>query len=135
MVLKRKLQKETIKQNFDKSTKILNEIIDSQRPIHDKTGLGYNQKLDELGSSSKIGKGDKRSYVDIARENCEPSKENPQKEGTSRHEEDEHTKREAPVSHNNDIRKQAPSRRSVMPRYQICFLVYVMPTIIMGIKL
>ena len=60
----------------------MNQIIDSQRPIHDKTGLGYNQKDDELGSSSKIGKGDKRSYVDIARKNCEPSKENLQKSGT-----------------------------------------------------
>ena len=89
VMLKRKLQKETIKQNFDKSTKILNQIIDSQRSIHDKTSLGYNKKLDELGSSSKMGKGDKRSHVDIAKENCEPSKENLQKEGTRKHEEDE----------------------------------------------
>ena len=88
-MLRRKLQKENIKQNFDKNTEILNQIISNQRSIHDKRGLGYNQKLDELGSSSKIGKGDKRSYVDIAKENCEPSKENLQKAGTSRHEEDE----------------------------------------------
>ena len=72
VVLRRKLQKENIKQNFNKSTKILNQIIDSQRPIHDKTGLGYNQKDDELGSSSKIEKDDKKSYVDIVRENCDP---------------------------------------------------------------
>ena len=58
-----------------------------------------------MGSNSEIGKGDKRSYVDIANENCEPSKENLQKAETSRHEEDERTEREAPVSHNNDIRK------------------------------
>ena len=96
----------------------MNQIIDSQRPIHDKTGLGYNKKNDELGSSSKIGKGDKRSYVDIAKDNCEPSKENLQKARTSRHEEDEWTEREAPVCHNNDIKKQAPSRRQPMPRYQ-----------------
>ena len=79
VVLRRKLQKENIKQKFNKSTKILNQIIDSQRPIHDKTRLGYNQKDDELGSRSKIGKGGKRSYVDIARENWEPLKENLQK--------------------------------------------------------
>lgn len=120
-MLKRKLQKETIKQNFDKSTKILNQIIDNQRPIHDKTGLGYNKKLDELGLSSKIGKGDKRSYADIAKESYEPSKENLQKARTSRHEEDEQTKREAPVSHNNDIRKQEPSRRPPMHRQQNFF--------------
>ena len=89
VMFKRKLQNKTIKHNFHKSTKILNQIIDTQRPIHDKTGLGYNKKNDDLGSSSKIGKGDKRSHVDIVKENCEPSKENLQKEGTSRHEEDE----------------------------------------------
>ena len=37
MVLRRKLQKENTKQNFNRSTKILNQIIDSQRPINDKT--------------------------------------------------------------------------------------------------
>ena len=84
MVLRRKLQKENIKQNFDKSTKTLNQIINSQRPIHDKKRLGYNQKDVELGSSSKTRKDDKKSYVDIVkepckRENCEPLKENIQK--------------------------------------------------------
>ena len=51
---------------------------------HDRTGLGYNQKDVELGSSSKTGKDDKRSYVDIVRESCkrenyESLKENIQK--------------------------------------------------------
>ena len=76
MILRRKLQKENIKQNFNKSTEILNQIINSHRPIHDKIGLGYNQKGDELGSSSKTVKDDKNSYVDIVRENCKPLKEN-----------------------------------------------------------
>ena len=96
MVLIRKLQKENIKQNFDKSTEILNQIINSQRPIHDKTGLGYNQKDVELGSSSKTGKDDKRSYVDIVREsckreNCESLKENIQKAEIKGPGEGEHT--------------------------------------------
>jgi len=47
--LRRKLEKENIKQNFDRSTKILNQNISSQRPIHDKIGLGYNKKDVELG--------------------------------------------------------------------------------------
>ena len=87
VVLRRKLQKENIKQNFNKSIEILNQIIDSQRPIHDKTRLGYNQNNDELGSSSKTKKDDKKSYVDTVRENCEPLKENSQKARISRHEE------------------------------------------------
>ena len=83
--------------------------------------MGYNQKDDELGSSSKIGKSDKRSYVEIVKENYEPSKKNLQKARTSKHEKDERTEREAPVSHNYDIRKQTPSRRPPMPRYQNLF--------------
>ena len=79
-----------------------------------------------MGSSSKTGKDDKRSYVDIVkesceRENCEPLKENLQKVGISRHEEDERIGREVLVTHNGDPRKQAPSRRPPMPRYQSLF--------------
>ena len=77
VVLRRKLQKENIKRNFDKSTKILNQIINIQRSIRDKIGLGYNQKDTELGSSSKIGKDDKRSYVDIIKESCKREIVNP----------------------------------------------------------
>ena len=99
----------------------MNQIIDSRRPIHDKTRLGYNQKDDELGSSSKIRKDDKKSYVDIVRENCEPLKENLQEAGISRHENNERTKRKVPVTQNSDPRKQAPSRRPPIPRYQIFF--------------
>ena len=84
VLLGRKLQKEKIKQNFGKSTEILNQIINNQRPIHDKSGLGYNQRNLEMGSSSKTTKDDKRSYIDIVRESikredCKSLKENMQK--------------------------------------------------------
>ena len=42
--LRRKLKKENIKQNLDKSIEILNQIINRQRPIHDKSGLGHSKK-------------------------------------------------------------------------------------------
>ena len=58
----------------------MNQIIDIQRPIHDKTGLGYNQRNDELGSSSKTMKYDKKIYMDIVKENL-------QEAGTSKLEE------------------------------------------------
>ena len=104
----------------------MNQIINNQISIHDKIGLGYNQKDAELGSISKIGKDDKRSYVDTVREscereNCEPLKENLQKVGISRNEEDKRTGREVLATHNGDPRKQAPSRRPPMPRYQSLF--------------
>ena len=92
--LRGKLQRKDIKQNFDKSIEILNQIISSQRSVYDKSRLGYNQKDTEMESSSKITKNDKRSYVEIVRESvrkedCEPLKENMQKSEMKKHEEDE----------------------------------------------
>ena len=86
VVLRRRLQIENTKQNFNKSTEILNQIIDSQRPIHDKPGLGYNQRKEELGSSSKTTKDDKKSYMNIVKENVQEAM-------TSKHEENEHAKK------------------------------------------
>ena len=92
----------------------MNQIIDSQRPIHDKTGLGYNQRNDELGSSSKTTKDDKKSYMDIVKENL-------QEVGTSKHEENEHAKKQVPTTQSNNPKGQEPSRRRPMPRYQYFF--------------
>ena len=52
--LREKLQSKDIKQNFDNNTKILDQIISSQRSVYDKSGMGYNQKYTKMGSSSKI---------------------------------------------------------------------------------
>ena len=124
--LRKKLQKESIKHNFDKSTEILNQIINNQRPIHDKIGLGYNQRNPEIGSSSKTTIDDKRSYIDIVRESikredCESLKENIQKEEIKEHEEDESAKRRFPTTHNNDLKRHAPLRRPPISKYQIFF--------------
>jgi hypothetical protein len=45
------LRKDLQKKNMQNSSKVLNEIISSQKPHRDKSGLGYNQT--ENGSSSK----------------------------------------------------------------------------------
>ena len=66
--------------------KKLNQIIDSQRPIYDKAALEYNQQNDQLGSYSKTTKDDKKSYMDIVKENL-------QEAGTCKHEENEHAKK------------------------------------------
>ena len=86
VALIRTLQKENTKQNFNRSIEILNHIIDSQRPINDKTRLGYNQRNDELGSSSKTTKNDKKTYMDIVKEILQEAR-------TSKHEENEHAKK------------------------------------------
>ena len=46
------LRKDLQKKNMQNNSKVLNDIISSQRPNHDKSILGYNQI--EKGSSSKI---------------------------------------------------------------------------------
>ena len=51
--LRKNLEKENIKQKYDKRIETLNQIINNQRPIHDKSGLGYNQRNPKMGSSSK----------------------------------------------------------------------------------
>jgi hypothetical protein len=71
------LKKDLQKKNMHNNSKFLNDIINSQRPNHEKYGLGYNQT--EKGRSSKTTKqetypkiyaetirGDRKVY----RENC-----------------------------------------------------------------
>jgi hypothetical protein len=48
------LIKDLQKKNMKNNSKVLNDIINSQRPNHDKFGLEYNQM--EKGSSSKTTK-------------------------------------------------------------------------------
>jgi hypothetical protein len=45
------LRKDIQKKNMQNNSKVLNDIISSQRPNSDKFGFGYNQT--EKGSSSK----------------------------------------------------------------------------------
>ena len=45
------LRKDLQKKNMQNNSKVLDDIINSQRPNHDKFGLGYNHT--EKGSSSK----------------------------------------------------------------------------------
>jgi uncharacterized membrane-anchored protein YhcB (DUF1043 family) len=80
MSVKRKPQREDVKQTFDKSIEILNQIISSQRPVYDKSGLGYKQNSPEMGSSSKITKNNKRSYAEIVRESAKKKGSEPLKE-------------------------------------------------------
>jgi hypothetical protein len=45
------LRKDLQKKNMHNNSKVLNDIINSQKPHDDKSGIGYNQT--ENGSSSK----------------------------------------------------------------------------------
>ena len=79
-----------------------------------------------MGSSSNTTKYDKRSYIDIVRESIkredyESSEENIQKAKMKEREEDESAKRMLPATHNNDLRRYAPSRSPPISRYQSFF--------------
>jgi predicted RNase H-like nuclease (RuvC/YqgF family) len=58
------LRKDLQKKNMQNNSKVLDDIIDSQKPHHDKSRLGYNQT--EKGSSSKTTKQETypKSYVE-----------------------------------------------------------------------
>jgi hypothetical protein len=78
--LRKELQKKDMQQN---NTKILDEIINIQRPYYDKSGLGYKQMHTEKGSSSMMTEKEeeKKSYAEVIRgpikkEECKSSKEN-----------------------------------------------------------
>ena len=55
--LKRKLEKEDIQFKFENNSKILNNILSSQRSSNDKTGLGYDPSTEQ--------ENDKISYADV----------------------------------------------------------------------
>ena len=103
-------------------------IISSQIPIYDKLGLGYNQNNTKMGSSSMVTENDKRIYVDIIKESfkkedCEPLKEDMQKLEMKNNKEDDHAWKQSSTTHNNDLKRSAPSRRPPIPRHQKNFFV------------
>jgi hypothetical protein len=132
--LRKELQKKDIQQNFGNNTKILDEIINSQRPCYDKSGLGYKKTHTEKGSSSMTtGKeAEQKSYADVIRgpikkEECKPSKENIQEMEIIQ--EEDHPIRgmqnQQPTmerTQEEDYKRVAPPRRSPTLRYQTIFL-------------
>jgi hypothetical protein len=58
VLLRRKLEKGTNLSKFESSSKILDEILNSQRPSNNKVGLGYDHKETNKGSISGIHKSD-----------------------------------------------------------------------------
>jgi hypothetical protein len=108
--LRKDLQKKDMQQ---KSTRILDQIINSQRPSNDRSRLGYNQVHNEKGSSSKTTKheAEQRSYAEIVRdfvkkEECKPPKKNIP---------------EIKKTQEDEFRRSASQRRSSTPRYQRFF--------------
>jgi hypothetical protein len=117
------LRKDLQKKNMQNNSKILNDIISSQKPHHDKSGLGYNQT--EKGSSSKTTeqetypkiyaetiKGDSKVYKENYRDTLTPRRfifHNQRPIEIDRPQEEE------------GLIRVPPFRRSSTPRYQTIF--------------
>jgi hypothetical protein len=70
------LRKDLQKKNMQNNSKVLNDIINNQKPHHDKSVLGYNQT--ENGSSSKKTKQETypKSYAETIKGDRKVDKEN-----------------------------------------------------------
>jgi hypothetical protein len=70
------LRKDLQKKNMQNNSKVLNDIISSQKPHHDKSGIGYNQT--EKGSSSKTTEQETypKSYAETIKGDRKVYKEN-----------------------------------------------------------
>jgi hypothetical protein len=121
------------------NTKVLDEIISSQRPYYDKSGLGYNQI--EKGSSSKTT--EQRSYAETVRGS-------PKKEEGKRNQEEYYRDTAPPrrfriqnqqqptierPEKKKDSEEQHHSEDLPPPGIKLFFLVYVIHVIILGTKL
>jgi transposase InsO family protein len=117
------LRKDLQKKNMQNNSKVLNDIINSQKPHHDKSGLGYNQT--EKGSSSKTTKQETypKIYAETIKGDRKVYKENYR---TLLHREDsdfrinDRQKIDRPQEEEGFIRVP-PFRRSSTPRYQTIF--------------
>jgi hypothetical protein len=115
------LRKDLQKKNMQNNSKVLDDIINSQKSHHDKSGLGYNQT--EKGSSSKTTeqetypkiyaetiKGDRKIYKEDYRDTPPPRRFRFQnQQPTDRPQEEE------------EFIRVPPFRRSSTPRYQTIF--------------
>ena len=124
--LRGKLQSKEIKQNIDNSTKILDQIISSQRSVYDKSGLGYNQNNTEMRSRSKVTENEKISYAYIIKqsskkEECEPLKEDMQNLGMKKIKENDCALKKSTTTHNSELKRFEPVIRPPIPRYQTFF--------------
>jgi hypothetical protein len=117
------LRKDLQKKNMQNNSKVLDDIINSQNPHHDKSRLGYNQT--EKGSSSKTTeqetypkiyaetiKGDRKTYKEDYRDTPPPRR--------FRFQNQRPTKIDRPQEEEGFIRV-TPFRRSSTPRYQTIF--------------
>jgi hypothetical protein len=116
--LKRELEKGNNQSRFENSSKILNDILNSQRSPNDKTGLGYDQD-----STSAKQKTDKQpiSYADALRS---PLKREDNKGKMVPLKIVPNKQKSTPPTKEKEDKKNTVTRRTPPNRYQHIFLGY-----------
>jgi hypothetical protein len=116
--LKRELEKGNNQSRFENSSKILDDILNSQISSSNKSGLGYDQKKSNKGSNSTSQKTDKnpKSYA-VSLQSSFKKEERKIKIDSNQH-------KSALPSKENEYRKNTTTRRTPPKRYQHLFLGY-----------
>ena len=65
MQFKRKLDEESIKSKFENNSRILDQIMSSQRPSSDRSGLGFVKEKDPKSFLVTNQEGSKKIYADV----------------------------------------------------------------------
>jgi hypothetical protein len=117
------LRKDLQKKNMQNNSKVLNDIISSQKPHHEKSELGYNRK--EKGSSSKTTEQETspKSYAETIKMDRKVYKENYRDTPLTRRfkfQNQQLTETNMPQEEEGFIRVP-PFRISSTPRYQTMF--------------
>ena len=117
------MEKEKIKQKYDKITETLNQIINSQRPIDDKSGLGYYKEDEKY----KIGTWNTKKHeanTSFSKNESEAARhEHVQRKETIRRIEQEGHQAVVPTPQGR-FRKKATSQWNQTPRYEKSFNGY-----------
>jgi hypothetical protein len=115
------LRKDIQKKNMQNNSKVLDDIISSQKPHHDKSGLGYNQT--EKGSRSKTTEQEiyPKIYAEIIKEDMQIYKEDYKDTPPPRRFRFQNQQMTDRPQKEEGFKRETPFRRSSTPKYQTIF--------------
>ena len=116
-----------VKEKFENSSTILDNILKSQRSTSSKTGLGYEQK--KINGFPKFIKGQSKSYVEMLIEESKKKGERSNKEQPKLP-----SKKEVESSKRNFKPPVIPKKKTSLNRYPYIFPGYYFAVQILGIR-
>jgi hypothetical protein len=115
--LKKELKKGNNQSRFENNSKILNDILNNQRPSSNKLGLGYDQNIFDKGSNTTTQKSNKspNSYATTLQSSFKKEERKINTDSNQKY---------ALHSKENEYRRNTTTRRTPPKRYQHLFLGY-----------